>query len=79
MPLLREPDLAMPWAAGLAELATAIGDGRKPRTGGDHALHVLDVMETTLRAASAGRALDIESRFDQPPAMDWAQRLALPD
>lgn len=78
VPLLREPELAMPWAAGLDELATAISEGRRPRTGGDHAVHVLDVMETIMRAAADGGTLEVESRFDPPAAMGWAERLPLP-
>lgn len=78
VPLLREPAAEMPWAAGLEELAMAIAEGRPPRTGGDHAAHVVDVIETILRAADSGRTLAVDSRCEAPAAMDWAESLPLP-
>lgn len=80
VPLLRKPDVPIPWAAGLDELAVARAEGRPPRgVAGDHATHVVDVLETTLRAAEEGRALEIATRFAPPPPMDWAAELPLPE
>jgi predicted dehydrogenase len=78
VPLLREPEVPMPWAAGLNELAAAIIEGREPGIGGEHPAHVVDVMQTILRAAEEGRPLEVESGFTRlaPPA--WADALPLP-
>lgn len=77
VPLLREPEVVMPWAAGLEELALAGLEGRAPRNGGAHAAHVIDVIETTLRAAAEGRELAVDSRFEAPPPMGWAQAVQI--
>jgi predicted dehydrogenase len=52
---------------GLADLATA-PDGR-PRAGADLAYHVLDIMESVLLAAGQGRAVQLGSTVDRPPAV----------
>jgi predicted dehydrogenase len=67
----------MPWAAGLEELAASILEERQPVVSGEHAAHVVDVMETVLRAAEAGTPLDVTSRFERPPAAAWAADLSL--
>lgn len=78
VPLLREPAVPMPWAAGLEELAVAAAERRAPRgIAADHAAHVIDVIETALRAAGDGRERDVASRFDPPPPMHWAASLSL--
>jgi predicted dehydrogenase len=50
---------------GVAELMTA-PDVSDVRTSGTLALHVLDVMESVLRAAQEGGAMDITSRAERP-------------
>lgn len=51
---------------GVADLAGAIQNGGAPRAGGELALHVLDVMESLLRAAERGRTEDVTSRCERP-------------
>lgn len=48
------PDRANYRMLGLADLARALAEGRPPRASGSLALHVLEVMEATLRAAATG-------------------------
>jgi len=55
---------------GLADLAAAVSDGGAHRAGGELALHVLDVMETLLRAAERGRTEDIASRCERPEPVE---------
>lgn len=76
VPLLREPQVMMPWAAGLNDLAVAVRDGRAPATGGAHATHVVDVLETVLRSGQEDHTLPVTTRFDPAPSPDWA--LGLP-
>ena len=78
VPLLREPEAVMPWAAGVEELALAVLDGRRPRVSGEHAAHVVDVLETILRAGDTGRALSVSSTFVPPAPPEWAEVLPLP-
>jgi predicted dehydrogenase len=51
---------------GIADLAGAIGAGTAHRAGGELALHVLDVMESLLRAASSGRSAEIGTDCARP-------------
>ncbi len=58
---------------GVLELARAIRAGRPERASGRLALHVVDVMQTTIEAAAAGTALEVVSRADAPEPLeaDW--------
>ncbi|API55962.1 oxidoreductase (plasmid) [Rhizobium leguminosarum] len=60
------PDRANYRMLGLADLARAIIEGRKPRASGDLALHVLEVMEAILRAGETGFAQTISGTVAQP-------------
>ncbi|MBY5340930.1 Gfo/Idh/MocA family oxidoreductase [Rhizobium leguminosarum bv. viciae] len=60
------PDRANYRMLGLADLARAIIEGRKPRASGDLALHVLEVMEAILRAGETGIAQTISGTVTQP-------------
>ncbi len=51
---------------GIADLAAALGAGTAHRAGGELALHVLDVMESLLRAAASGRAEAVTSDCARP-------------
>jgi predicted dehydrogenase len=51
---------------GVADLAGAIADGTAHRASGELALHVLDVMESLLRAAESGRSEDVASSCARP-------------
>jgi len=54
---------------GLADLAAALRDGRPHRAGAEIGLHVLDVMETLLRAAEEGRSLPVATGCERPEAV----------
>jgi predicted dehydrogenase len=51
---------------GIADLAGALAAGTPHRATGELALHVLDVMETLLRAASAGRTEPVSTDCARP-------------
>lgn len=51
---------------GVADLADALVDGTGHRASGELAFHVLDVMESLLRAAGSGRTEDIASTCPRP-------------
>jgi predicted dehydrogenase len=51
---------------GVADLAAALADGTEHRANGAVAYHVLDVMESLLRAAEQGQAQDVTSTCPRP-------------
>jgi predicted dehydrogenase len=55
---------------GLVDMIRAIGEGRPHRCSAEMALHVLEVMEATLRAAAAGKAMKITTRCERPAPLD---------
>ena len=62
------------WARGVAEMASAIAEGRPHRASAEQAAHVVDIIETAaLSMADNGRPIEIDSTFDAPPLMPWAQ------
>ena len=64
------PDRANYRMLGLADLARAVIEGRTPRASGDLALHVLEVMETILRAAETGTAQAVPGVIAQPAELN---------
>jgi predicted dehydrogenase len=53
---------------GVHDLATTPPD-EEPRAGGSIAFHALDVMESVLRSASGGCAVQVQSRCERPAAV----------
>jgi predicted dehydrogenase len=76
--LLREPEVSLPWAAGLEELAASVIENRPAVLDPAHAAHVVDVMETIIASADAGQSMTLSSTFTRPEALAWAADLALP-
>ena len=64
-----EPDRANYRMLGLADLARSLVERRPPRASGRLALHVLDVLEAMLGAATSGGARILEPAAVQPPAL----------
>lgn len=56
-------------ALGLADMASAIAQGRKPRANHDLTLHVLEIMCAIHTAAKEKRQVDIQSVFERTPPM----------
>ena len=54
---------------GLADMASAIKAGRKPRAGIELYYHVLEVMASIQRAATEKREIDVISRTERPEPM----------
>ena len=60
------------WSAGLFELWRALRTNRPHPTGGAHAAHVVQVMESVHRSIKEGRALELTSKFPAPEPLEWA-------
>lgn len=56
---------------GIADLARTLAGGSsdEPRAGGTLGYHVLDIMESLLESAHTGRAVEVTSRAERPPAV----------
>jgi predicted dehydrogenase len=67
VPLTHSPDVGR--GIGLADMAYAIHSGRPHRAGGVLAYHVLENMESLLKASQAGRYLSIKSTCARPDAL----------
>jgi len=53
----------------VADMASAIQEGRPHRASGDLAFHVLDIMLATLESSAAGKRIDLTSAVDRPAAL----------
>jgi predicted dehydrogenase len=74
VPLLREPYHGIDWSRALVDLADAVEHDRPHRSTGEHAAHVVEVLEAAwTSAADAGRSVDVDSSFRRPEPVDWAR------
>lgn len=62
---------------GLADMASALVEGRQPRASGDLALHVLEVMEAILRAGETNQAIEVGATNCQPSSLPEDQAKGL--
>ncbi len=72
VPLVRPAEVGLDWARGLVDFTTAITDDRPSRVTGEHAAHVVEILEATNESARTGLAVELKSRFAPPAPMDWA-------
>jgi predicted dehydrogenase len=76
---VRPPFRGIAWARGVAEMAAAIGEGRPHRASAEQAAHVVEILEGAATSmADDGRIVAIDSTFDPPPLMPWAQASRVP-
>lgn len=59
-------DLSLDWCLGLADLAAAIREERPHRTGGEHAAHVVEVLEAIAQSGNTGLPVSVRSSFPSP-------------
>jgi hypothetical protein len=71
------PDRANYRCLGVAELASAVGNGAPHRSSGALASHVLDAMHAMLRAGQQGGVVEIDSRVERPAAFTDSDAAAL--
>ena len=71
---LREPYPGIDWSRALTDLAEAIDEGRPHRSTGEHAAHVVEVLDAArLSVERAGSAVDVQSDFRRPEPFEWAR------
>lgn len=54
------------WQSGATYIAECLAKGEQPVVSGEHAVHVLEVMQAALRSARTGRRVQIASTFPWP-------------
>ncbi|KAB0682954.1 Gfo/Idh/MocA family protein [Aureimonas leprariae] len=62
---------------GVADLVRSIRENRSPRASGALALHVLEIMEATLRSGETGEAVRLESGAERPDLLGEAEAASL--
>lgn len=71
---LREPYPGIDWSRALADLAEAVEEGRPHRSTGEHAAHVVEVLEAVRSSVGGdGAAVDVRSDFRRPEPLEWAR------
>ncbi len=74
VPLVRPGYHGTAWARGVAEMADAIREDRPHRATGAQAAHVVEILEAAATSmADDGRPIGIDSTFDAPPLLPWAE------
>jgi predicted dehydrogenase len=73
VPLARNTDMWIDWARGLVDLAQAIKEGRPSRVTGDHAAHVVEILEATNESARTRQTVELHTSFSLPEPMDWSR------
>jgi predicted dehydrogenase len=56
------------WGRAVAELSSAIAEGRPHRASGSHAAHVVEILDAIVVSAEGGRPVELVSSFERPPA-----------
>ena len=70
--LLGEPYRGVDWARGLVELAESLAEGRPHRLAAAHGAHLVDVLAAVDRSRREGAAVAVDSSFDPPAPLPWA-------
>lgn len=73
VPLVRQPQKeGVPWGFGIEELINAIKEDRPHRFGGDHAAHLVEILEATYVSIRESRTVSLTSSFIPPAPFEWA-------
>jgi predicted dehydrogenase len=76
IPYVRPPFEGTAWARALADMASAIDEGRPHRASAEQAAHIVDILEAAATSMRAdGRAVEVDSTFSPPAPMPWAATL----
>lgn len=69
--LLRDKtsDEVIDWAIGLNDFAFALQENRAPRLQGEHAAHIVEILEATNTSVKTGERIELSSTFSRPAPM----------
>jgi predicted dehydrogenase len=68
---LDTPNIPQQRGIGLADMLSSRSAGRVHRASGDLALHVLELMDGTLRSSADGRRVDLTTTIERPAPLDY--------
>ena len=71
--LHKPTDVVIDWARGLVDFADAIKTGRVSRVTGEHAAHVVEILEATNQSVKTHQPVKLGSSFAPPALMDWVE------
>ncbi len=72
VPLVRPVQRGVVWSRAVPELARAIAEGRPHRASGEHAAHLVEIMDAVGTSISSGWPVEVTSSFVPPAPMEWA-------
>lgn len=73
VPLVKPGESGVRWGRGVADMAHALIEDRPHRATGEHAAHIVDILEAASTSMQTGHAVDIQSTFAAPAPMEWAR------
>jgi predicted dehydrogenase len=72
VPLAREPGPGVRWGLGIHEMVAAIRAGQPHRVTGEHAAHVVEILEAAATSVQRQVSIPLHSSFPPPALMPWA-------
>lgn len=73
IPLTGEPQEGIRWGRGVVEMVAAIRADVPHRAAGEHAAHIVDILEATQQSITTDAPVSIASSFAAPAPMPWAK------
>jgi predicted dehydrogenase len=73
LPLPGAPYRGVQWSRGVADMASAIVEGRPHRAGGEQAAHIVDILCAAVESMESGAPVLVTSSFAAPAPLDWVQ------
>lgn len=77
IPCIRPTPQGINYSRGIEDMASAIEEGRLHRASGEHAAHVIEIMDGISKSITENKMIEIRSSFIKPSLMDWTRPLAL--
>jgi predicted dehydrogenase len=72
VPLLRPGYQGNDWSRAVVDLSVAVEEGRRPRASGEHAAHVVEVLDAIDASRRQGGPVAVTSTFTRPEPFPWA-------
>lgn len=73
VPPLRPPFEGTRWGMNVAEVADAIRENRPHRATGEHAAHVVEILQAAVESMRTHRPVALVSSFAAPEPLEWAK------
>lgn len=70
---VRKAHHGIDWSRALVDLAEAVANDRPHRASGEHAAHVVELLDAVERSVAGGCPVAVTSSFPPPEPLDWAR------